>query len=294
MKNLRTSYFCFISLIFSAILLTGCATSPYQAEAKARSDSMLAIQVKQAENSMALSTEPKIIYAGFAMHSQSKAFRNDVLSGISLAEKLDPNAIVFKLNNPAFGQDADWPFATAENIQIVISQIEKLARAQDKIILLFSSHGNVDLLSVNASSNNYTGVSPKNLLVWLAPLRARPTALILSACYSGSFVDPLKSPNRIILTAAAKDRTSFGCQFHSNNTFFVEELMGKKVNTSLSIRQLAEQAAMRVGTRERSMNLSPASLPQKFFGRGAQEWSNLPLDAWLSHQHVAEKDVAAE
>ncbi len=281
-------------LFMAFVIITGCATSPYQADAKARSDALLADQIKQAQSLIAKSSEPRIIYAGFAMHSQSKAFRNDVLSGTRLAEQLDANAVVFKLNNPAFGQEADWPFATTENIQAVLTQIGSMAREQDKIVLLFSTHGNVGLMAVNAANNNLPSMSAQNLRTWLTPLRGKPTALILSACYSGSFVEPLREPNRIILTAAAKDRSSFGCQFHSDNTYFVEELIGKTINTSLSIRQLAEQAELGVDKREKAMKLSPSSLPQRFFGLAALDWSNQPLASWRNYRFVAEKGPAAD
>lgn len=280
MRILRNHFLRLVLLVASVVLLSGCATSPYQADAKAGSDARLATQLRQAQTVVGQSTEPRIIYAGFAMHSQSKAFRNDVLSGINLVEKLDPKAVIFKLNNPAFGQDADWPFATAENIQIVLAEIGKLARDQDKIVLLFSTHGNVNLLSVNASTTYYRGVNSQNLRDWLAPLRVKPTTLILSACYSGSFLEPLQSPNRIILTAAAKDRTSFGCQFHSSNTFFIEALIGKTLDPSLSINQMADQASLGVARLEKAQNLSPPSMPQKFVGFAVKDFADQPLTAW--------------
>ena len=39
----------------------------------------------------------------------------------------------------------------------------------------------------------------------------RPTVVIVSACFSGVFVPALYGPNRMVLTAARPDRTSFGC-----------------------------------------------------------------------------------
>jgi len=39
-----------------------------------------------------------------------------------------------------------------------------------------------------------------------------PTFVVVSACFSGSFaLPPMTRPNRIVLTAARPDRTSFGC-----------------------------------------------------------------------------------
>jgi len=50
---------------------------------------------------------------------------------------------------------------------------------------------------------------------------AVPTVVVVSACYSGGFVSgKMAKPNRIILTAARRDRPSFGCQVHRNLQFF--------------------------------------------------------------------------
>ncbi len=50
---------------------------------------------------------------------------------------------------------------------------------------------------------------------------AQPTVLIVSACYSGIFASrPLARDNRIILTAAHRDRPSFGCGSGDDFTFF--------------------------------------------------------------------------
>ena len=59
---------------------------------------------------------PRVILAGFAMHSQSTAFRNDVVAVERLVLAMDPHAVVFKLANPAPGQDDGWPYATERNM----------------------------------------------------------------------------------------------------------------------------------------------------------------------------------
>ncbi|NNF89905.1 MAG: hypothetical protein HKM96_00890, partial [Boseongicola sp.] len=51
--------------------------------------------------------------------------------------------------------------------------------------------------------------------------------IVISACYSGSFTDALAAPDRLILTAASADRTSFGCSDTAvwtewGRAFFVE------------------------------------------------------------------------
>jgi hypothetical protein len=48
----------------------------------------------------------------------------------------------------------------------------------------------------------------------------RMTVVVVSACYSGIFVPALQTDNRMVLTAARPDRTSFGCGEANVYTFF--------------------------------------------------------------------------
>ena len=48
-----------------------------------------------------------------------------------------------------------------------------------------------------------------------------PTVAIVSACYTGDFAQPpMARPNRIVLTAAAADRPSFGCGAGAEYAFY--------------------------------------------------------------------------
>lgn len=98
-----------VAVASMSLWLLGCATSPYQGDGKSKSDALLAIQVASAQTALSNQSPARLIFAGFAMHSQSKAFRNDVLSAERVALAADPSAVVFKLNNPALGDAADWP-----------------------------------------------------------------------------------------------------------------------------------------------------------------------------------------
>jgi hypothetical protein len=53
-----------------------------------------------------------------------------------------------------------------------------------------------------------------------------PTVVILSGCYAGLYLnDPMPRPNRLILTAAREDRTSFGCGAGFEYTVFDQCLL---------------------------------------------------------------------
>ena len=271
-------------LALSGFALVGCATTPYEGAGKADSDAVLQQQFELAEQRRLTRPQGRLIFAGFAMHSQSRAFRADVLSVEKAVLAIDPDALVFKLNNPVLGQPSDWPYATVENIAVVLKKVGVMARPEDKVVVLMSTHGHVDLLSVNFNNQFYPHVDPKWLNHALRDLRGKPTLLLLSACYSGSFVEPLSGPSRVILTAAAKDRNSFGCQFESSNSYFVDAFFNQSAVLDYSVVQLMERARIEIERRERKMKLSPPSMPQISVGAAVTNWANLPLKNWLIAQ----------
>ena len=102
----------------------------------------------------------------------------------------------------------------------------------------------------------------------------RPTVVFVSACYSGVYVPALASPNRMVLTAARPDRTSFGCGVSDRYPFFdacVLEAWPK--SSDFLVLGRAVQAC--VARREQEMKLSPASEPQ--VSAGARIRALLPL-----------------
>jgi Peptidase C13 family len=272
----------FLALLVAAtVALGGCATNPYEGEGKTKSDALLDMQMQLADKQRGDKTEGQIIFAGFAMNSTSKAFRSDVTSAEKFILSINPNAIIFKLDNPAWGQSTIWPYSTMENMALVLAKVTALARPQDKVVILMTTHGNVDLLSINFSEKYYPSVDSKWINRNLNGLRGKPTLLLLSACYSGSFIDPLAGPSRIILTASAKDRSSFGCQFQSTNTYFIDSLLNQPTFLDSSIVQLMNTAKLEVDKREKEQKLTPPSLPQMSIGRAARDWASQPLKDWL-------------
>jgi Peptidase C13 family len=278
----RLNHLCrFCLTLFACILLSACAVSPYSKDIKARSDALLAQQMEQAKAGMAQDAAPRLLFAGVAMNDQTTAFRNDVLLAETVVRSVDPKAIVFKLVNPVPGQDADVPYATRENIAAVLQKLSELARPQDKVMVLLASHGAEGFLSLHAGKEPLGFATVADVARWLQPLGTKPTLLVISACHSGSFIDPLRRPNRIILTAAAKDRSSFGCQPKSDNTFFTKALLGQPALLSLSTREMMRLATLGVSELETKMKLTPPSLPQYFYGPGVQDWSNQAVGRWL-------------
>ncbi len=98
-----------------------------------------------------------------------------------------------------------------------------------------------------------------------------PTVVIVSACHSGTFLTPdMRKPNRVILTAAATDRTSFGCGADDQYTYYDQCLL-QQFDGAATWRDLAVAARACVERLERRMGVRTPSLPQMFVGAQVQD-----------------------
>jgi peptidase C13-like protein len=96
----------------------------------------------------------------------------------------------------------------------------------------------------------------------------RPTVVVVSACFSGVFVPALRAPDRLILTAARPDRTSFGCGESDRYTFFDSCFLQSLPNNG-DFPDLAHAVQVCVAQRERKEQVDYPSEPQLAIGQQA-------------------------
>jgi hypothetical protein len=94
---------------------------------------------------------------------------------------------------------------------------------------------------------------------------ARPTIAVISACFSGVFVPDLGAANRMVMTAARPDRTSFGCG-ESNRYPFFDECFLQSTGSAPDFGALANLVRSCVAAREVQEGVRPPSEPQVFIG----------------------------
>ena len=102
----------------------------------------------------------------------------------------------------------------------------------------------------------------------------RPTVVIISACFSGVFVEPLARTNRMILTAARPDRSSFGCSESDKYPFF-DACMLQVFPDAHDFIALGPKVQACVAQRETETGMRPASEPQFYVGPALR--ATLPL-----------------
>lgn len=94
---------------------------------------------------------------------------------------------------------------------------------------------------------------------------ARPTVVVISACFSGVFVPTLARPNRMVVTAARPDRTSFGCGQDIKYPYF-DDCFLSSMSAAKDFGSLAGAVRECVRAREIAEGLTPPSEPQIWVG----------------------------
>lgn len=223
---------------------------------------------------------PRLWYAGFGLEGSSRAFAGDVKLTDQRLHELYPDVISYIAYNDQTVETMLVPLATLPGIENAIFEIGKLAKPQDVAVLMISSHGNQHILGVKLDGEYAGPISDNYLEINLRRLKAVPTVVIISACHSGSMIESLKSENRIIITAAAADKSSYGCQPLSENTFFIDAMMGKALNPELTLNQLFVQMKAEIAEREKKEKLTPSE-PQMFVGEKIKAFADKPVSSWL-------------
>jgi hypothetical protein len=136
---------------------------------------------------------------------------------------------VLLVNNPETLDST--PLASLSNLETAVDDIaQKMDPEQDILLVFLTSHGTHDhLLYVNMDPLPLDQIGPDDLADVFDNAHVRNKVVVISACYSGGFIDALKGGNTMIITAARADRASFGCGTDSDITdfgraFFVQGL----------------------------------------------------------------------
>jgi hypothetical protein len=146
------------------------------------------------------------------------------------------------------------------NFEQAVSDLD--VGASDACLIHMTSHGNTTGFYIRGQSY----LTPAKLdEIAYTHCGNRPTVLLISACYSGVFAEPfMERPNRIILTAARKDRTSFGCSAEATYTYWDGCLITNlpQATTWLDLSQKVEECI----ERKESAGGFARSYPQARFG----------------------------
>ena len=160
------------------------------------------------------------------------------------------------------------PFASPTALRYALDGIAaRMHLESDVLFLSLSSHGSSDgELSVSNGMIALNDLSAADLAAALRESAIKWKVIIVSACYAGKFIEPLRDDNTIIIAAAAADRTSFGCSDDRELTYFGEAFYRDALPGAKDLQTAFAAASAAIAARERVEDKT-ASNPQAHFGR---------------------------
>ena len=160
----------------------------------------------------------------------------------------------------------DEPIATKTSILQGLKRIGQQMNADEDVLLLtLSSHGTTNIVQLANPPLEMDDLDATWLRQALDASGIRWRVIVVSACYSGSFIDELQSPTTVVITASAADKMSFGCTNSAEMTYFGQAFFAESLRENTSFAAAFKDASLRVREREGFMGFEPSN-PQMVVG----------------------------
>ena len=253
-------------------LCLGMLVALSSSNAHAASEGVIALQPRILGQALAALEPPQssqinLYFVGFAGSSTQDVFMKEVKAvATQFKQRFDTtgHSIVLINNRATVRED---PIATRGSLAHVLHRIGTMIDPRRDIVFLYlSSHGSPDHeLSVSFPPLSLSDIDPHDLRRMLDAAGIKRRVIVISACYSGGFIEPLKTDDSLIITAAAANRPSFGCSNQADYTYFGRAYFHDALRQTNSFAAAFRLAQPMIAARERREGYQPSN-PQMFEG----------------------------
>ena len=213
-----------------------------------------------------------LYFVGVAGYAAEDVFMKEMAVVRELfRERFDADGRMITLvNNPKTA--AQLPVASATALARTLDRIgEVLDPDEDVLFLYLTSHGSDDhRLAMQFWPLQLDDIDPAMLKQMLDDSGIKWRVIVISACYSGGFIEPLKDDHTMIVTAADALHTSFGCGSTSDFTYFAKAYFDEALRRTYSFQAAFDQARVSIDARERAEGRTPSN-PQIYVGAAMEE-----------------------
>ncbi len=225
---------------------------------------------------------PDVWFLGFGAYAGEAVFRREVMQVRDVvAARFDaaPRSLVLVNSRRTLTQR---PLANRSNLDYALRRLAaRMERDEDILFLFLTSHGREDgELVVDFGELGLRDLTPAELRRMLDESGIRWRVIVVSACFSGAFLPALEGEDTLVITAAAADRSSFGCAHENRWTYFGEAFFRDALAADTGLEQAFELARSAIERRERAEGKTP-SQPQMALGEGIAK----QLERWRDHRH---------
>ena len=180
--------------------------------------------------------QPDLYFVAFGPYGSQDVFLKESLYSSRLFEqRFGARGRTVTLVNSRQKID-ELPLASVTNLAYTLKRIGKTMDPEEDILFLFlTSHGSPDAeLSVRLPGLTFKPLTAPVLASVLEGSGIRWRVLVVSGCYSGTFLDALKNERTLVISASRADRTSFGCSDGAEFTYFGRAYFQQALNKTRS------------------------------------------------------------
>ncbi|HJU61329.1 MAG TPA: C13 family peptidase [Candidatus Binatia bacterium] len=162
---------------------------------------------------------------------------------------------------------ADSPIASVTSLRKSLQRVaEVMNNGEDLLFLFLTSHGSAThRFSLDFSPLKLHELDPEKLRALLDQSGIKNRVVVISACYSGGFIEPLKNENTLAISASAPDKNSFGCSNEAEWTYFGKAFFDEALRKTHSFVEALEIAKPVIAGREKEQGYTPSE-PQMALG----------------------------
>jgi hypothetical protein len=170
------------------------------------------------------------------------------------------------------------PMATMTSIRAALQAMAaRMDREEDILFMFLTSHGSPDhQLTLDQVGMDLRALPAAELGRLLRESGIRWKVVVVSACYSGGFVDALQDGHTLVITAARRDRTSFGCADENDFTYFGRAFFKEALPEAQSFQQAFKKAATLVSEWEAKDHAGTAKAAGNWAGPTTEVSHSLP------------------
>lgn len=239
----------------------------------AGSEAVLAAQAYLLDNALSgledeRNGETDLYFVGFAPYGRSDVFREN-LEGAQQAMDArwgTKGRSILLMNSPRTLVTA--PFATVTYLRETLDEIGAIINPEEDVVMLY-------LAAPTVRDGGLAAAQPPLSLVELGPTGLKQLLddagikwriIVVSACHSGSFIEPLADDFTLVITDAAIGHATFGCDGRTPPGLFGESFFANGLGKLGSFEAAFDAAKKAIAEREAQAGYAPPAHPQWAMG----------------------------
>ncbi|MGH7830012.1 MAG: C13 family peptidase [Candidatus Binatia bacterium] len=209
----------------------------------------------------------EIYFIGMGGYAYQDVFMKEIEATSRIfRERFGAEGRTIRLVNNAKSLDSA-PIASVTSLRASLKRVaEVMNKDEDLLFLFLTSHGSeTHRFSLDFWPLQFHELDPPTLRDLLDESGIRYRVIVVSACYSGGFINALRNENTLVIAAAAPDRNSFGCSNEAEWTYFGKAYFDEALRSTYSFVEAFEIAKPVIAERERKERHKPSD-PQMALG----------------------------